>query len=477
MKIVVLNGSPKGRMSVTMQYVEYLARRFPNVTFDVYDVAHTVTVLERDEDRFHEVVEAVRRSDAVLWAFPLYILLVSSQYKRFIELIEERGATEAFAGRYAATLSTSINYFDHTAHAYMRSVCEDMGMPYAGFYSANMHDLMKASERQRLDAFAEDLFETIRGRAAMPRSTSVLVTKSRELHLERPAESVDATGLRVVVVTDERPGQGNLRTMTEHLMSAIWPQPQLINLYELDIRGGCHGCLRCGAAYRCAYTGRDGFIDFYNQSLRSADVIVFAGSIVARQLSWKWRQFFDRSFFNTHTPSLAGKQIAFLLSGPATQLPEMREVYEAWVELQRANLVAFLSDEYGNVGSQIDALAERLVRLARAGYIRPRTFLGIGGMKIFRDDIFAGLRIIFRADHRAYKRMGLYDFPQRRPFKRALVAVGWFFTGLPGIRKRFPLMIRRQMVRPYASVLDRVIPKPTVDAAEPSRALQPTGGR
>jgi len=61
--------------------------------------------------------------------------------------------------------------------------------------------------------------------------------------------------------------------------------------------------------------------------VRTADVIVFAGTVADRQLSWKWRQFFDRSFFNTHTPSLAGKQIAFLVAGPLSQLPDMREQF------------------------------------------------------------------------------------------------------------------------------------------------------
>jgi len=37
----------------------------------------------------------------------------------------------------------------------------------------------------------------------------------------------------------------------------------------------------------------------------------------------------------------------------------------------------------------------------------------IAGMKIFRDEIYGGLKIIFRADHRNYKKTGVYDFPQK----------------------------------------------------------------
>jgi hypothetical protein len=55
---------------------------------------------------------------------------VHGNYKRFIELITERGVQDAFAGKYTATLSTSIHFYDHTAHNYMHAVCDDLNMKY-----------------------------------------------------------------------------------------------------------------------------------------------------------------------------------------------------------------------------------------------------------------------------------------------------------------------------------------------------------
>jgi multimeric flavodoxin WrbA len=457
MKIVVLNGSPKGRQSVTMQYVEYLARRFPDVKLEVHDVAQKIGGLEKDPARFQEVIDAVRAADAVLWAFPLYILLVCSQYKRFVELIRERGVEDAFAGKYAATLSTSINFYDSTAHAWMRSVVEDLGMPFAGFYSANMHDLMKPAERERLERFAADLFTVIRTRAALPRRYAPLPAIPRAtLALDAPVARVPTQGRRIVVLTDALPEHARLRGLVDRFVASFDGPVEVVNLHDIDIKGGCLGCLRCGAGYRCAYTGKDGFIDFYNDIVRKADVLVFAGTIVARQLSSKWRQFFDRSFFNTHTPSIIGKQVAFLVSGPLSQLPELRTCYEAWMEIQQSNLLEFVSDEGEGaaIGRQLDSLAERLLRLSLAGYVRPRTFLGVAGLKIFRDDIWGGLKVVFRADHRAYKKMGLYDFPQRKVLKRLIVGAAWLVTGLPGIRGRFPAMIKSQMVQPYRKIVE-----------------------
>jgi multimeric flavodoxin WrbA len=460
MKIVVLNGSPKGPVSVTMQYVAYIAKRHPEHELKVFHVAQKIHGLEKDPERFEAIIEEIRGSDGVLWAFPLYILLVSSQYKRFIELIGERGASGAFAGHYAAALSTSINFYDNAAHTYIRGISEDLGMKYLGFYSANMHDLMKKSEQERLELFAQSFFRGIANREAPQRLYPPLRYQQNSLSLQEAAtHPVPAAGKRVVVLSDAQPQHRNLQAMIKRFSQSIEDPVEIHNLYDLDIKGGCMGCLRCGFDNRCAYTGKDGFIEFYNSVLKTADVIVYAGTIVDRQLSWKWRQFFDRSFFNCHTPSLVGKQIAFLVSGPLSQLPELRQVYEAWMEIQRSNLVGFVSDEEigrDSIEERIDSLADQLIRQSESGYIRPRTFLGIAGMKVFRDDVWGGLRIVFRADHRAYKQLGVYDFPQKRIGRQILVRLGWFITGLPGIRRRFPQMIKQQMIQPYRKVLRSV---------------------
>jgi multimeric flavodoxin WrbA len=452
MKIVVLNGSPKGETSVTRQYVVYLERKFPQHQFVVLPVAQKIRQLEADTSAFDEVIGEVRSANAVLWAFPLYILLVCSQYKRFIELVTERHAEAAFQGKHAALISTSINYYDSNAHTYMRSVCEDLDMRFVGSYSARMDDILKAEERVRLERFAEDFFSSTEASAESPRLSAVLPAAPRgSLSFTGPSRPVPKHDKKIVILTDATPGEENLRAMVTRLQEAWDGQARTINLRDIDIKGGCQGCLRCGANYTCAYTGKDGFMDFYNEMLVPADIIVFAGSIVCRQLSWKWREFFDRSFFNTHTPSLVGKQFAFVISGPLSFLPELRETYEAWTELQLSHLVTFVSDEPkapGVLQNTLDQLAEKLVRLAEVKYIRPRTFLGVAGMKIFRDDIWSELRLVFRADHRAYKKLGFYDFPQKRIGHRLVMGLACFVTGLPLIRSRFPSMIRTQMIAP-----------------------------
>jgi NAD(P)H-dependent FMN reductase len=90
MKIVVLNGSPKGNLSITLQYIRFLEKKYPQHVFHVLNVAHDIRKIETDESLINEIVDTIRGAEGVIWAFPLYYLLISAQYKRFIELIWER---------------------------------------------------------------------------------------------------------------------------------------------------------------------------------------------------------------------------------------------------------------------------------------------------------------------------------------------------------------------------------------------------
>jgi len=169
MKIIVLNGSPKGDISVTMQYVHFIQKKFPQHELKILNISQRIKKIEKDEKAFQEIIDEVRSSDGVLWAFGLFVLATPSQYMRFIELISERGAEDAFKNKYAAVLSTSIHFFDHTAHNYMRAVCEDLNMKYAETLSLDLIDLMKKSERENLTTFTENFFEAIEKGFATPR--------------------------------------------------------------------------------------------------------------------------------------------------------------------------------------------------------------------------------------------------------------------------------------------------------------------
>lgn len=69
MKILVLNGSPKGENSVTMSYVKYLKIVFPEHVVVVKHVAQSIHRLEKDCGSFDELMNEVRQCVVILWAF------------------------------------------------------------------------------------------------------------------------------------------------------------------------------------------------------------------------------------------------------------------------------------------------------------------------------------------------------------------------------------------------------------------------
>ena len=457
MKIVVLNGSPKGMTSVAMQYVLFLRKKLPQHEFAILNVCQDIKRLESDEPHFLEAIQSVAESDGVLWAFPLYYLLVHGDYKRFIELVFARGAGAAFEGKHAAVLTTSIHFFDHTAHDYLNGICDDLGMKYVGSYSAEMQDLLQEQERDRLLLFADDFLHAIEERRSTPRRFRPVVHDGFTYEPGVPTKKVATLGKNIVIVTDAEDSAGNLAKMAARLKGCWEGDVSVINLRQVEIRGGCLGCCQCALDNVCIYQDADDVHQVYGR-LMAADILILAGSVQDRYLSSRWKTFFDRGFFMGHVPVFAGKQIGCLVSGPLAQLANLRQVLEGYVECQQANLAGIVTDE--GVSSEeldrlLDGLAGRLIDFAATAYVRPPTFLSVCGKKLFRDEVWARLRLVFRQDHRYYKKHGLYDFPKRSLKTRI---TGGLFTVLlliPGFRREFRKRIREEMVKPLQKVVEK----------------------
>lgn len=473
MKITVLNGSPKGELSVTMQYVAYLAKLYPQHEFNIHHIAQRLKLLEKDRNAFDEVMNQIRDSDAVLWGFPLYILHVHAGYKRFIELVFERNRQEVFKGKYAAALSTSIHFCDHTAHNYIHAICDDLQMGFVDAYAPGMDDLMKEEGRQQLAQFGRQFLLAIEKQVPTQRQFPPLVAHDFTYQPVLPPNPVPTQGKKVVILHDAKLADSNVAKMVERCRSAFSGEVKVVNIYDIEIKSSCLGCLECGSNNRCAFTGKDGYIEFYKSTVMTADVLVYAGRMVDRFLSARWKMFFDRIFFNTHTPVLVGKQIALVVSGPLSQEPNLMEVFRGFFEFQGANLVGAVSDEAdfladgtsGALSAELDRLLDQLMARAvtytQNGYRRPQTFLGVGGMKVFRDDIYGRLRMIFPADHRAYQKNGLYKtFPQVEFGNRLLNTFGVPIVNLPPIRRKFDKMIKIQMVQPFKQMVAKAEPLP-----------------
>ncbi|MFA5267980.1 MAG: NAD(P)H-dependent oxidoreductase [Methanoregula sp.] len=452
MKICVLNGSPKGKDSVTMQYVRFLELAFPAHTFVIENVGMRIALLESQEKEFSRVIESVETADAVLFATPVYYMLVPAQMKRFIELVFMRNASGAFTGKFAASLTTSIHFFDHTANDYLHAIAEDLGMNWAGSFMAEMEDLLREKNQEDLILFAGDFFQTVLCKPAVQRTFPPLAFDT-PLYRSGPIPMpFDTAGKTVVILSDAAPGS-NLEKMVTRAASCFGRAASIVPLDEAAMKGGCLGCCRCAFDNTCVYT--DGFRAFFEETILPADIIILAGPIKDRYLSWKFKQFFDRSFYRGHVPYMTGKQVGFLIEGPLAQCGTLREILAVFPAMQGGNLAGIVTDETpvsALAEARIDSLCEHCIRLSSSGYIAPAGFPVVGGHKIFRDAIWAEMRAVFKADHTWYKEHGMYDFPHNDLRKRVKTTLLSLFLSIPRIRKQAEKEMPKHIIEPFARV-------------------------
>ena len=63
MRILVINGSPKGKYSITLQTTNYLQLLHPEHEFEIMHAGQSVKALEKD---FSPALEAVKKADLLL---------------------------------------------------------------------------------------------------------------------------------------------------------------------------------------------------------------------------------------------------------------------------------------------------------------------------------------------------------------------------------------------------------------------------
>lgn len=456
MKIAVLNGSPKNDLSVTMQYVVWLKKRFPQHEFNILHIAGRLNRIEKEPEVFTEIIAAVQASDMVLWAYPLYVMLVHADYKRFIELISERNARDAFRGKYTAQLTTSIHFFDHTAIAYINGICDDLGMRYMGAFSAEMQDLLKDEKRNALTAFFGFIENAVKAGYEFPRTYPPVMHQPADFNPIAAAAPLRLQGKRAVILADGYHPETNLGKMIDGLRNRFSEPVDLIDLNDVSIKGGCLGCIHCGYDNQCVYADSDGAIALY-EKLRTYDIVIYAVTIRDRYFSARWKRFVDRRFYKTHQPVLLpNTRTAYLISGPLQQLPMLREIIEAGAQLDGAGLAGIATDEAETsegIGHTLDTLCQTLAYYAGSDVRMPQTFLGIAGTKLFRDEMWGNLRFVFVADHRYYKANGFYDFPQKDYKVRLRNLLLMPLMKIPSVRRWFQKNMRENMLRSYKGII------------------------
>ena len=404
MKIAVINGSPKGEYSITLQTVNYLARKYSQHEFCILHAGQRIRTLEKD---FSEAAALLCSADAVMFSYPVYTFLAPSQLHRFIELTKMSGVD--LRGKYVTQISTSKHFYDVTAHKYIEENAMDMGMCYVRGLSADMEDLLTEQGQKDAEKFfdrflwaiSEGIYQQGYGAGRNYNQSDATVPQR---------QTVDKrTDKDIVLITDNTDSDSNLRRMIQRFSAVLPYQTREVNIAEYPLAGGCLGCFRCAVSEKCVY--KDGFDTFLRNNIQKADAIIYAFTISDHSMGARFKMYDDRNFCNGHRTVTVGMPVGYLISGQYSAEHNLRTVIEARSETGGNFLCGVAADEK-DTDRQIDVLAKSMTFALETKHTAPQNFWGIGGMKIFRDLIYQ-MRGMMRADHKFYKKQGIYDFPQK----------------------------------------------------------------
>lgn len=433
MKILVINGSPKGRNSITYQTVRFLQKKFPKDEFEIIHAGAQIKLLEQD---MSEVCEAAEWADMILFAYPVYTFIAPSQLHKFIALFKEQKID--LSKKYCTQITTSKHFYDVTAHRYIEDNCKDMGMRILRGFSADMNDLLTKKGQLQVITYWNYVKHIIMQEAS-PFVEDLDNTPLREKNRK----------YRIVIVTDCTRENDRLRRMIIDFRKALPYVSHVVNLQDFDFRGGCLGCFHCAADGTCIYN--DGFDDFLRKKIQRADSIVYAFSIKDHSMGTLFKTYDDRQFCNGHRTVTMGKPTAYLIDGEFSGEKNLQMILEGRSQVG-GNFLAAIATNEGIEADSILSCADKLAYALEHRIMVNENFYGVGGKKIFRDLVFE-MQGMMQADHKFYKKHNLYDFPQKNVATILFMKLIGLLLRMPASKAKVQPKMTEGMLMPYERII------------------------
>ena len=445
MKIAVINGSPKGKYSITLQTVRYLELIYPDHEFKVLNAGQKIKALEKD---FAEARDLLTWADGVLFSYPVYTFLAPSQLHRFIELTKADGVD--LSGKFATQITTSKHFYDITAHKYIEENAIDLDMKYVRGLSADMEDLLTDVGKNDAKKFFERFLFAVENDFYTRKTERIAYTHTPATRLIE--EGGKRRGKDVLILTDETDPESNLSAMIARFKAVFPYHTRVINISEYPLSGGCLGCFRCAVSEKCVY--KDNFDKFLREEIQIADSIVYAFTVSDHSMGARFKMYDDRNFCNGHRTVTVGMPVGYLVSGNYSAEENLRTVIEARAETG-GNFLSGVATDESDTDLRVDELAKSLTFALETGHTAPQNFWGVGGMKIFRDLIFE-MRGMMRADHKFYKKQGIYDFPKRFSGRSILMYLVGILLGNEKILAKMGNKMNEGMIAPYEKMFKKM---------------------
>ena len=455
MNILVLNGSPKGENSITLQTVRFLELLSKKHTFTVLHVGQKIRTFEQN---FAEAKTAIEQADILLFSYPVYTFIVPYQLHRFIELMKEHNV--CISGKIATQITTSKHFYDITAHRFIQENCQELGMNYIRGLSADMEDLPTKKGQEEAKKFwshflwsvKQKIYEPCYLKTTTPKCNPVTIPKNTP-NIEFDNTIKELPELKdIVIITDVTPDNIQLNSMIAYLQSKLYMPSRIVNITDYPFKGGCLGCFHCATDGICIY--KDGFDAFLRDNIQKADAIIYAFTIKDHSMGSRFKLYDDRQFCNGHRTVTMGMPIGYLISGNYSEEQNLQMILEGRAQVG-GNILAGIATDEEDSNTAIDQLALSLEYALKHKNTQPQNFYGVGGMKIFRDLIYQ-MQGMMKADYRFFKEHGQFDFPQKKKGTiLAMYLVGAMLSSKK-VKAKMGNKMTEGMLAPYKKVLDNV---------------------
>jgi multimeric flavodoxin WrbA len=304
--------------------------------------------------------------------------------------------------------------------------------------SADMEDLLKKEGQKDLENFFNYVVDCIDNDLYEPiiKKEYKLLDYKQSLEVKPKKE-----GLKAVIVADILDTDYNLKNMIDDFINTFSYEVNIVNIREYPFSGGCLGCFNCASDGKCIY--KDNFDSFLRENIQTADAIIIAFSIKDHSMGARFKLYDDRQFCNGHRTVTEGLPFAYIINGDYELEFNLKTIVEARAEVG-GNFLAGV----GHDSTSIETTASKLEYAMENKYLLPRNFYGVGGMKIFRDLIWV-MRGIMHADHKFYKKHGVYDFPQKQRGRMILMSMLGLLIRNKKIKAKMGNKMNEGMLMPY----------------------------
>ncbi len=441
MNILVINGSPKGKNSITLQTSLFFEKLMTKHTFSYLHAGQKIKYYEKN---MTEAVSMIKSADLIIFSYPVYTFIAPSQLHHFINLMKNCG--EDFSGKFVTQISTSKHFYDITAHRYIEENCFDMGMKVIKGLSADMDDLTTKKGQKEAIAFMKHTLWCVRNSVSekIPDKKNYEEKEYIAVKNENPVLKSGTVSL----VCDFSEDDERLISMIADFKEKCPYEVKEINIRNFSFSGGCLGCFNCAADGKCIY--KDGFDEFLRNEIQTSKAIVYAFSVEDHSMGWRFKMYDDRQFCNGHRTVTEGTPFGYIVNGDYENEENLRTVIEGRSEVGH-NFLAGV----GYTPETLSSMTKNLTYAIENKLVLPRNFYGIGGMKIFRDLIWV-MRGLMKADHEFYKKNGVYDFPQKQTGRMlAMYLVGEAMRN-PKLKSKMGGKMTEGMLLPYKKIFDDI---------------------